>query len=272
MDPVSAARSEDTQPATAPRRFRGARARWLVVLIALWLLALACTFPFDADISEFAQRAVPEHTWGLRLIKLSRYPLHYLVFVVMAGALLYDPVRRQLAWDKPRQRYLVGFGVALAACFGMIHGVKFLVGRARPIQIRAPITAVRSGSAGAATTQATQSSGNARQTASNSDDSSAFDFDLFGNPVTRHDSLPSAHTAQYVLIAALMCLYYPRSAWILVPLAVPASLSRVVQGQHFLSDVIAGAGITLLVVLACYSLLGRAFYPRLDWRQRASAE
>jgi membrane-associated phospholipid phosphatase len=144
---------------------------------------------------------------------------------------VYLGVAALLAIHPERRRILTGYAVACAAGFGTVHLLKFVIGRARPDAALGPVN-----------------------------------FDAF----SAFDSLPSAHTAAAVLLTGLMYRYYPRSAWVLIPLAVLASLSRVVQGRHYMSDVIAGAGLILLIVQLCVSLLGREYYPRLRERQAAA--
>ena len=187
-----------------------------------WLLASNCPWaavvlPFDANICTWFGAFAHQNPVFLRIMKLSRYLFSTWVYVALAAALLL----RQDRW-----RALVGFAVPVGACFGTVHLLKFVIGRARPDQNFGP-----------------------------------FHFDLFGDPFAGLDGLPSAHTAAAVLLTALLFRYYPRSAWLLVPAAILASLSRVAQERHYLSDVIVGAGIALLTVWLCVQLLGREFYP-----------
>lgn len=246
-----------TPAGTRPRQgFRSLRT-WL--LVALWTALLAVAFHFDEDISTWVRQAAPEKSWALRLLKLSRYPFYTPVYVAVGVILLVDPVKKRLSWDLRHRRQFIGFAVALAACFGATHAIKFITGRTRPHQTHAT-------TAGQVTSEAQPA-----PTADSDSGHSPYDFDLFGDPEQRQDSMPSAHTVQFVLLAVLLWLYFPPTAWLTVPLLVPACLSRVAQGQHYLSDVIAGAGLTLIIVQICRDLLGREFYPRL-WPPRRPAD
>lgn len=59
-----------------------------------------------------------------------------------------------------------------------------------------------------------------------------------GNPL---GSFPSAHALNTALIAAVAGWYYRRSLWIGVPVAAGVALSRVYNGVHYPSDILAGA-------------------------------
>jgi len=69
-----------------------------------------------------------------------------------------------------------------------------------------------------------------------------YDFTWFGLRAD-HWSFPSGHAATAAaLMTALWCLW-PRPLWLYVAGAVLVAASRVITGQHFLSDVVAGAAI-----------------------------
>jgi lipid A 4'-phosphatase len=73
-----------------------------------------------------------------------------------------------------------------------------------------------------------------------------YDFTWFGWHAD-HWSFPSGHAATAAaLMTALWCLW-PRPLWLYVALAALVAVARVVTGQHYLSDVIAGAIIGVLV-------------------------
>jgi membrane-associated phospholipid phosphatase len=194
-------------------------ARRLILYVLAWLAVLAVVLPFDARISTWFDALAHQNPIFLRVMKISRYPFSTWAYFAVAAVLLL----RQDRW-----RALIGFAVPVGACFGTVHLLKFVIGRARPDQNFGP-----------------------------------FHFDLFGDPFAGLDGLPSAHTAAAVLLTALLFRYFRPSAWLLIPAAVLASLSRVAQERHYLSDVIVGAGIPLLAVWLCIQLFGAEFYPQL---------
>jgi lipid A 4'-phosphatase len=74
-----------------------------------------------------------------------------------------------------------------------------------------------------------------------------------------HWSFPSGHAATAAaLMTALWCLW-PRPLWLYVAGAALIAIARVVTGQHYLSDVVAGAVIAVLVTrgLAVWLLSSR---------------
>lgn len=93
----------------------------------------------------------------------------------------------------------------------------------------------------------------------------AYDFTWFGFHAD-HWSFPSGHaTTAAALMAALWCLW-PRPFWLYVAAAGLVVASRVITGQHFLSDVIAGAAIGVVVTRLLALWLLR---PRDDRREAA---
>src|SRR5689334_24973434 len=69
-------------------------------------------------------------------------------------------------------------------------------------------------------------------------------------------SFPSGHTITAFAVSLPMMHYYPQLSVGLLFCACSIALSRVVLGLHFLSDVLAGAGIGALLGFASYAFLG----------------
>jgi lipid A 4'-phosphatase len=90
-----------------------------------------------------------------------------------------------------------------------------------------------------------------------------YDFTWFGLHAD-HWSFPSGHaTTAAALMAALWCLW-PRPLWLYVAAAALVAASRVITGEHFLSDVVAGAAIGVIVTRALAAwLLQRHMLPAL---------
>lgn len=85
-----------------------------------------------------------------------------------------------------------------------------------------------------------------------------YDFTWFGWHAD-HWSFPSGHaTTAAALMTALWCLW-PRPLWVYAAAAALVAIARVVTGQHYLSDVVAG---TVLGVLAVRALAPRLLQPR----------
>lgn len=64
--------------------------------------------------------------------------------------------------------------------------------------------------------------------------------------------LPSSHVAVAFGGAFALTHLWPRAGWVMVPLAVGCALTRVLVGQHFLSDIAGGA---IVGALACAAIV-----------------
>lgn len=72
--------------------------------------------------------------------------------------------------------------------------------------------------------------------------------------------LPSSHAAVAFAAAWAIVLFHPRAGWILLPLAFGCGLTRMINGNHFFSDVVVGG----MVGIACAMLCGKLFGLRAD--------
>jgi membrane-associated phospholipid phosphatase len=71
-------------------------------------------------------------------------------------------------------------------------------------------------------------------------------------------SMPSSHAANWFSATLILLVYYPRSVWCMLPLAVSVGLSRIYNGVHYPSDVLAGA------------LLGMGYSAAVIWGTEAA--
>jgi membrane-associated phospholipid phosphatase len=76
-----------------------------------------------------------------------------------------------------------------------------------------------------------------------------FGFDYFGVGYEL-TSFPSGHAQTIFTLATALTLIFPRWGIPLFIVAAAVSISRIVLTSHYLSDVIAGAGIGILFTLA----------------------
>lgn len=89
-------------------------------------------------------------------------------------------------------------------------------------------------------------------------------------------SFPSAHAANWFAALAVTLMYYRRSWRFMLPLACVVAISRVYNGVHFPSDVLAGALIgasagfaTVWLLNTAWAGIGRRWFP-LWWQQLPS--
>ncbi len=85
---------------------------------------------------------------------------------------------------------------------------------------------------------------------------------------TGSGSMPSAHAANWFAMTMVAFLFYRRSLWLMLPMALAVSFSRVYNGVHYPSDVLAGmilgAGYAAAGVVALQSIwnfAGRQWFP-----------
>lgn len=148
-------------------------------------------------------------------------------FALLAGAtmLLLAPARRG-------QALALGLAVALAFVAGQAL-LKPAIGKLRPEAPLAPADVERVVKGGGAMTiveGAPRNHGSA----------------LFRPPFTgphRDLALPSGHTALAFAVFTVLGRAFPRGRWWFYLLGCGVAASRVLVGEHFLSDVVAGAGL-----------------------------
>jgi len=90
---------------------------------------------------------------------------------------------------------------------------------------------------------------------------------------TDSGSLPSSHAANWFAATVVCFIYYRRSIWFMLPMALLVSFSRIYNGVHYPSDVLAGAILGagyaaggVWTLNAIWQWLGRRWFPL--WWQR----
>lgn len=81
-------------------------------------------------------------------------------------------------------------------------------------------------------------------------------------------SMPSSHAANWFAATMVALVYYRRSVWLMLPVALLVSFSRVYNGVHYPSDVLAGAllgagyaAAALWLLQTTWSTIGRKWFP-----------
>src|ERR1035441_1227033 len=85
-------------------------------------------------------------------------------------------------------------------------------------------------------------------------------------------SMPSSHAANWFAATMILFIYYRRSLWFMLPGAILVSFSRIYNGVHYPSDVLAGAilgagyaAASVWSINALWQWAGRRWFP-LWWR------
>jgi undecaprenyl-diphosphatase len=84
-----------------------------------------------------------------------------------------------------------------------------------------------------------------------------------------HNSMPSSHAANMFAATMVLFLFYRKSIWFMLPLAFGVSFSRVYNGVHYPSDVLAGAIIgagyaaaAAITIESAWQHFGEKWFPR----------
>jgi len=81
-------------------------------------------------------------------------------------------------------------------------------------------------------------------------------------------SMPSSHAANWFAATMILFLFYRRTLWFMLPMALAVSLSRVYNGVHYPSDVLAGAilgagyaAAGAIALQAAWRVIGKKWFP-----------
>ena len=94
-----------------------------------------------------------------------------------------------------------------------------------------------------------------------------FGVDMAANTGSRN-SMPSSHAANWFAATMILFLYYRRSLWFMLSLALAVSFSRVYNGVHYPGDVLAGAilgagyaAAGVIALQAAWREIGKKWFP-----------
>jgi membrane-associated phospholipid phosphatase len=191
---------------------------WRSLLLAgLLTLVAVAILPLDAPFAHWCAQTKWPAAFE-KLLLLSEVFGHAIGILVI-GLLVFqlDPLRR---WAVPRLLFTaIGAGVAADL-------VKLFIARARPRNMEL--------------------------------EKCAWDmvagFLAPGSAGISHQSFPSGHAAAAVALAFALTALYPRGRSIFFALAVLASVQRLAEGSHYLTDLFAGAAIGALMAAVCLEI------------------
>ncbi|MCO6436422.1 MAG: phosphatase PAP2 family protein [Phycisphaerae bacterium] len=176
--------------------------RWPLIL-GLLLLA-AALFAVDQSLTDWLHAQIHRFHGIRHLIWAVNSFFDWWLYVAVAALLLLDT---------RRIRMLRCYVLTLAGSAVVLHGLKFLIGRARPGLDLGPLA-----------------------------------FAPLSSPSLEFDSFPSGHAFAATLMTLIIQRYLPGSVWLLAPLAAMVCLSRAAFERHFPSDIVAGIALALITM------------------------
>ena len=192
-------------------------ARRVVVLLGLWACAMAVGLWLDGPVARFAHRAAIDKDHPGNHLMKMAGDWHFTLAVALA----------LIAWH-PQSWRAAGLLALSALTGGLMYSLfKWLAGRQRPVVLIDPFAfrPFRNGWTG-----------------------------LFDEP---NLSFPSGHTCLAFATAACLGLCIPRWRYAFLALAAVVAAERVAENAHYVSDVIAGAGVGILSAYVAYGLSNR---------------
>lgn len=184
----------------------------MAICLAVGLIAL----PWDFRISLAIRYGGIRGDWQ-KFVNLSEVFAHFLSLTLLFSLLLWCDVKR---------RKMLASGIAFVALSGLAaNAAKMIIPKARPNSLDHLTPEDYPNSA----------------------------WDLWGTPFTGSwfseeiRSFPSGHAATATAVAIALTFVYPRGRWFFAFLALLASFQRLQVGAHYVSDVMGGIAITLLL-------------------------
>ncbi|MDB5330758.1 MAG: phosphoesterase PA-phosphatase related protein [Phycisphaerales bacterium] len=186
--------------------------RFSSFLVVTWLLALAVAFSIDRAVAEWVKTAVPiDKRQHLTKLVIETIKLPGWGWFTLGVAILLGLFHRR--------RWYGAAGLALSAvAVGVTYGlIKWTAGRHRPVKGIAP-----------------------------------FVFKPFPGGLTglfKEEALcfPSGHALLSFATAASLAVLLPRWRWAFFAVAAAVGAERVLENAHYVSDVVAGAGMGTLL-------------------------
>jgi membrane-associated phospholipid phosphatase len=187
----------------------GERKRNLILFFTLWVGLLIVAFAMDRAVAEWVARTVPFDGLGKVARRIIRLPGYFPFTLAIAALLAFIHPRRMAAAIS-----LILSGIAAGALYSVI---KWTVGRHRPIVGIHPFrfTPFPGGFLG-----------------------------LFH--AEKALCFPSGDATLAFATAASLAILLPRGRWAWYAAAVIVAAERVLENAHYVSDVVAGAGIGVM--------------------------
>jgi membrane-associated phospholipid phosphatase len=194
---------------------------WAILGLMIWVAAIAVAYQFDAQIANSVERFTQNAKTGQMesIGILSKYSLPAKLIRIPGNFLFTIPVAILLFIFHPWKWRAAALMVAAAVIGGVVYQFsKWIIGRERP-QYHQPYT-----------------------------------FDHFADGLrgfftAERLSMPSGHSMLVFATATVLTLCIPRWWVLFFVLATVVGAERILEHSHYLSDVIAGAGVGVISAL-----------------------
>src|SRR5688572_24866594 len=200
--------------------------RTILLLLALWAGLFACALAVDWPVARWVQENTP--------IPRRNRPV-WVHVLKTAGDFKYIAVVIGVAVAVHPARWRVGAFMLVSCAFsGLFYGTKWVFGRHRPSFALEPFTL------------------------------HVFKDGLPGIVYAQNMSFPSGHACLSFATASGLAVLFPRGAIAFYAVAAALGVERVLEGAHYPSDVVAGAGFGVAAAWIALRLCAGWFGS--DWR------